>query len=188
MPQDKTRVEALYRGHKIIAAAFRGEPTSAIYLGKSLATSNRFKGKTIEEALSLAKRWVDEKYSVTAANRPEAHIATIQEYVDALTARPPKDNEIAMLKAHATRQIMTATELAEAAGYQSFSSANLHYGTFGRDISEILHLTPKKRKDGTTIWTSVLADGMDADSDLSAEYRWQIHSELVEALKRLGIR
>lgn len=187
MAQKNNRVELLYRGHKLIAASFRGEPTTAVYLGQTIATPERFKARTIEEAVSLAKRWVDKKYDASASARSEHNIATVQEYVDALTARPPKENELAMLRAHVKANILTATQLADAAGYQSYSSANVHYGTFGREISEILHLIPKTRVDGSTIWTSVLAHGIDADGELSPEYRWQIHPQLVEALKRLGM-
>jgi hypothetical protein len=187
MRDDKNRVEVTYRGHKIIAAVFKGEVAAAVYLGKSSATSDRFRSERIEDAVALAKRWVDQKYAASAESRRAAHIATTQEYVDALTARPPKDNEVAMLKAHAARQIMTAGQLAEAAGYQSFSSANVHYGTLGRELSEILHLTPKMRSDGTSIWTSVLADGIDPSGELSPEYKWQMHPELIDALKHLGI-
>jgi hypothetical protein len=184
---DATRLEVPYRGHKIIATLFKGEPTAAIYLGKTSASADRFKGSTVADAVNLAKRWVDNKYEASAATRPAPHVATVQEYVDALTARPPKDNELAMLKAHVKHRILTATQLADSAGYQSYSSANVHYGTFGRDISEMLHLKPKERADGSLIWTSVLAHGMDADGELSPEYRWQIHPQLVEALNRLGI-
>jgi hypothetical protein len=177
-------VEVTYRGHKIVAATIKGVPAAAIYLGKSIATRDRFPGETIVEAVDLAKRWVDRKYSETASTRPASNIATVQEYVDALQARPPKDNELAMLKSHARHGTLTATQLADAAGYASYEGANVHYGGFGRAISEILHLQPQLRADGSPI---VLASGMDPQDDGSAEFRWTIHPQLVQALHRLGI-
>jgi hypothetical protein len=177
----------MHRGHKIVAATIKGSPTAAIYLGKSSASTERFQGVTIVDAVDLAKRWINAKYERTAAARPAPHIATVQEYIDALQARPPKDNELAMLKSHARHRTLTATQLSEAAGYVSYEGANVHYGSLGRAISEMLHLQPQLRIDGSTIWTSVLASGVDDQDEVSAEFRWNIHPELVEALDKLGI-
>ncbi|MBX5282163.1 hypothetical protein HJB90_14310 [Rhizobium sp. NLR10a] len=177
----------IYRGHKIIAATIKGVPTAAVYLGKSAATPDRFHGEVIVVAVDLAKRWVDSKYDEAAATRAAPHVATVQEYVIALQARPLKDNELATLKSHARHGTLTATQLADAAGYTSYEGANVHYGGLGRAISEILHLKPQLRADGSSIWTSVLASGMDPQDDVSAEYRWTIHPQLAQALEKLGI-
>lgn len=188
---DPKRLETVYRGHRIISAQMKNGVGAAIYLGKASATPLRFYNNTIETATDDARAWVDAKYQASASSRPSPNVALAQEYVDALNARPPKDYELAMLKAHGTHNVLTATQLANAAGYPSYSTANRLYGQLGREIADILHLQPDTRLDGTQIWTSILAFGSDADAvvtDENAEhFRWEIHANLKQALREMGI-
>ena len=104
------------------------------------------------------------------------------------------DGQHAMLRAHATAdgQRLTATELAEAAGYATHSSANLHYGKLGKTLGEQLGFTPPmSRKGGGPVWTNVLATGdEDAAAVSAADFVWTMRPPLYDALMDLpwGIR
>ena len=52
-----------------------------------------------------------------------------------------------MLEAHldAPEQILTATQLAQAAGYDDYVVANAQYGTLGRALAEKLEWEPGQR-------------------------------------------
>lgn len=96
-----------------------------------------------------------------------------------------------MLRAHlaATDNIMSATELAAAGGYDSYVSANSQYGTLGRKLAEELEWNPPKHE-GVTTWTSTLAIGADGNTraDIKAiglaQWRWKLRPEFVAALNQ----
>jgi hypothetical protein len=83
---------------------------------------------------------------------------------------------------------MTATELADAGGYDSYVSANSQYGTLGRKLAEELEWEPPTFK-GVPTWTFALATGADGDTraDMEAvgfaQWRWKLRAEIAEALK-----
>jgi hypothetical protein len=80
---------------------------------------------------------------------------------------------------------LTATGLANAAGYESFSSANEKYGRLGRMLAEYLEWDPVKRPDGSPIWTTMIATGGEGDWD-DGQFRWVMRTEVAEALRRLN--
>ena len=96
------------------------------------------------------------------------------------------DGYRAMLKAHyqADEHTLTATELANSAGYGNYSAANLHYGTLGRLLGSHLPMEPQRREDGTPIWTTILATG-NPDCLEDERYQWIMRPELVQALRDL---
>jgi|GEM_PF-1326738 len=148
---------------------------------------------------------------ITAASR-EAAIEAVEAQIDELGTWPDPSNwtpsadlyrrafaglghlpgyQHAMLKAHlaAPDNIMTATELAKAGGYNSYVSANSLYGKLGRRIAEHLGWVPEKREDGTPIWTFALATDADEPSkghwsarqSDGQHWRWQLRPEAIEA-------
>jgi hypothetical protein len=102
----------------------------------------------------------------------------------------------AMLQAHlnAPDHCITATQLAEAAGYENYNAANLHYGRLGQLLAQELNYNPPKREDGTEIWTATLAwpDGeADVESMTRAverrfddgHFEWPLRRQVIEALQ-----
>lgn len=93
------------------------------------------------------------------------------------------------LEAHlgAPGYLMTATELARAAGWTDYSAANLHYGNLGYELSRELGWTPPKREDGTPVWTMVLAvepNGPDVAGKLieTTDFQWKLRPQVIDAL------
>lgn len=113
---------------------------------------------------------------------------TVEQFKQALLAlRPVSPKHLAMLKAHfnAPAREMTATQLAEAAGYANYAAVNMQYGTFAKSIAEHLGLgAPMQSEAGDPVWTSVIATGAAGSAD-SPHYVWTLRPELVAALTEL---
>jgi hypothetical protein len=124
-------------------------------------------------------------------------------YEEAFLAISPLNESCrAMLAAHlqAPDRLLSATKLAEAAGYRSYSGANLQYGKLGYLIAQEIGFTPPTRGDGTPIWTCAIARDPAADLDVEFEglvalalrhmdaphFEWQMRPQVAEALLRLG--
>ena len=98
-----------------------------------------------------------------------------------------------MLTAHleAPDHILSASGLSAAAGYSSFSAANVAYGKFGHRLSDYLGWEPTERNGGVPIWTFALATDADAEERATSDgrtrlrgiWRWRLRPELVAALR-----
>jgi predicted HNH restriction endonuclease len=95
------------------------------------------------------------------------------------------ESHIAMLRAHrsAVDQIISATELARAAGYDSFHAANLQYGIFANKICELLRFVPPVGYSGEPSPTHVLASPYRRGP--RAEWVWKMRQPVVAALDLL---
>lgn len=178
-----------YRSYKIIASDLNGQPQALIYQNKQIVTQERLEAKTLDLVIQKAKSWVDQKVRKDAQNQRAPHIAAADKYAEYLRARNLKKHERAMLLAHAKAQVLTATELASAASWDRYSSANAHYGLLGKKMSRALGLDSPTRDDGTEIWTMALAGAADDDYDgqEADNFRWIIHPELVEGMLLAGV-
>lgn len=88
----------------------------------------------------------------------------------------------------APSRTLTATQIAAAAGYESHSTTNYHFGVLGKMLAEDLGYEPSRRDDGTTRWTSTLAIGADPDADHEdRHWQWRMRGEVAEALGRLNL-
>jgi hypothetical protein len=95
-----------------------------------------------------------------------------------------------MLKAllAAPGRTRTATELAAAAGYPSFASANEKFGKLGRMVAEELGYDPERRADGTIIWTTTLATGVPTSGqDGDGLWRWTMRPEVADCLLQMNV-
>lgn len=122
----------------------------------------------------------------------EAYVTNLtlqtEDYKRALLATSSKmpDSYKRMLVAHyhASSQIITAYQLAEAARYKSFEGANLHYGKLGKLIAEYCDYTPPSHsgKD-SPFWSIILANGY---QDEKNKWYWALRPQVAEALEELG--
>ncbi|MEQ8694603.1 MAG: hypothetical protein RIC85_04690 [Gammaproteobacteria bacterium] len=185
MPSEDRREE--YRGAVLVARLWKGK-----YQGKAWSAGSEVatvRGESIEAVLSNLKSAVDAEWRIEEMGSPIAYPSQ-EEYEKALLniIDNVPETYLLMLKAHfrAPDRILTARQLARAASYKDWQSANLHYGTLARRVGEAMLFQPRPRKSGEPIWTLVLAKGDDSDPD-SEEFRWEMRDELAQALKITGI-
>jgi len=88
------------------------------------------------------------------------------------------DSHIQMLRLHyhAPERTITATQMAQAAGYDHYSVANLQYGQLGRLVSDQLEYNPMKERLGTLV----------TFDKRQGEWHWLMRPEVVRALELLG--
>jgi predicted HNH restriction endonuclease len=120
-------------------------------------------------------------------------VATKEEFIKALLK--VRDNGkirntkfLDMLRAQysAENHTITATRLAEAAGYENYNAANLQYGTLGHEIADVLNYEPPKRKNGEPMWFWTISSGKDAsEKNIDGHYEFIMRPELVAALEEM---
>ena len=169
--------EEVYEGHLIRANA----TAAMVFLDGSKTLETKFRAMDLEEAISKSKAWIDEKIGERKTGRRAANIGTTDGYVEAFKVIKFSKARRLMLVSHrrADDRKMTPTELAQAAGWKTQTSASTHYSKLGKEVAERLDLTI----DGNdkAAWTSALAT-IDPETDTL-----QMHEEVAEALDRLNI-
>jgi hypothetical protein len=92
-----------------------------------------------------------------------------------------------MMKAHhcAPDHLISAAQLAEAAGYSSYSCANLQYGLLGAQLNAELPTALPRRKSGTLITTCSIATAEDQRSRSEDEWLWKMHAHIAQALTEI---
>lgn len=128
--------------------------------------------------LDAAKAWVDAHLEALKGERREAHIATVEGYLEALNTQTPNKKEYTMLSAHAAapERRMTAKALADLVGWKRDTSAKAHYSKLGKRLAEQLDLDI----DATDTQSPIRAiASQDAATD-----EWIMHEELAEALEQ----
>jgi len=183
---ENNRITEEYRGHKLLSAFHEGRFKGRIWKSKELLTE--IEGDGIDDVLSKLRDYVDTRFTSLAEKRTDAPGAV--EYRNAfqnIISRLP-EGYLAMLKAHylADKQEITATELAEAAGYANYSAANLHYGLLGKKLYEELPMNLPKRSDGSMIYTFALAIAGNK-SGPEKHWVWKLREEVSLAIEQLGI-
>lgn len=174
-----------YRGYLLRGSNVKGTPKVAVLSGA--ARLHIADGETMDEAFDSARSWVDTSKSEDVKERPPGgHAASVKEYIRYFKANPPRGFEVAMLRANAQRPL-TAGQLAQAAGWDSYESANAHYGSLGANVGRTLGLEFIRRKDGSEFFMSSLVKELEEKDSQSGFIRFEMHPELVEALKQLGI-
>jgi hypothetical protein len=184
MEQD--RIVEEYRRHKLLAAYHEGLYKGRVWKGKVLL--NEIEGNGIEDVLAKLKDYVDSRFR---PQHPEnSDRLDVSEYVQAFRSMISDftDGHVAMLKAHynASNQCITATQLAEAAGYANYGAANLQYGNIGKALAEELYLALPTRGDGTPIYTYALATAGDPRGE-EDHWVWKLRPEVSSAIEILGL-
>jgi hypothetical protein len=145
-----------------------------------------------ETAVTRLKSYLDSREAEMSSGRGKDGSPSALEYAEAFDrlGRLNAGYE-AMLDAHlnAPDYCITATQLADAAGYENYNAANLHYGTLGDLVAKETGHT--RRKDGRSIATYALATDAsqtctDAARRLAAdhgdEFVWHLRPQVVDAL------
>lgn len=154
-------------------------------------------GNSREGAIQKVRELLDSREADIIASRGADGSPSAREYAEAFgrIGKLPQSYE-AMLDAHldAPNLLITATELAAAAGFENYNAANLHYGKLGLMLSEEIGWQPPRRNDGTPIWTGVLATPGNMHSadetdweELYArgddgQFQWRLRPQVVQAL------
>ena len=155
----------------------------------SSPTFGKMTAPTKETAILMVKHQLDETAARQRAMRGADGFPTVDEVRAALPHLKLTKAQDAMLAAHlhAPDSILTATQLAQSAGYNDYVVANSQYGGLGRALAEELDWEPMEKTAGKTIWTFTLATGADGvarekDMEISGHWRWKLRSEIVAAL------
>ncbi|RWL85673.1 MAG: hypothetical protein EOR67_21630 [Mesorhizobium sp.] len=104
-------------------------------------------------------------------------------YLKAFESLSVSGSQLLLLHSHATSPRRTATmrALAKAAlGTDNPKTANLVYGNLARQLTSILDWEPDRRKDGSPIWMSLIAEGWYPPG---REYEWTMVPSAAEAMR-----
>ncbi|WP_349609004.1 hypothetical protein [Cupriavidus sp. DF5525] len=183
----------LYRGYQLVArATSTGAQCWAWYGGKPV---HKVLSDTIDGAIAAAKQAIDAALGPAEISGEVGFAAYKRAFETILPGLTTA--QIRMLQAHfyAPDQTLTATQLADAAGYSSYSAANIQYGNVGKALFEQHPVALPTRNDGSLIYTFALADDggsvRSAASAGSAEdeahWRWKLLPAVAHALKALGV-
>ena len=184
MTSDEANQE--YRGHTIVARLHEGRPKGRVYKDKQVVPD--CEGQSISELRENLKSFVDDRLDEIAEQRDtppsgEEYVYAFHKIHEGLS-----DGHCAMLKAHyhAENQTITATELAEAAGYANYSAANLQYGLVGFALNEELPIKLPRRDDGTPVATAALATPGEKNGS-EAHWTWKLRPGVSYAIEKLGL-
>ena len=162
------KTEELPYGRYVIRSAFVKVSWQARAFRNNEIASETFSGASREEAKDLVKDYLDRKKREEVASRDEDGVTSSDAFLRAFQILwPLPSHQLAMLKAHydGPERILTATQLAAAAGWDDYSAANLHYDKLNFDLAMELEWTPPTGLDGNPTWTMTLAGGV-LDSSL----------------------
>lgn len=126
------------------------------------------------------------KKKKTTMTKQEIPVPTASDYKRVLSEIELNDGQKAMLEAHfkSHNRAITYTELAEAAGYDGYKTANLHYGNLGKKIGEELNFEFWHHEDGTKFYSSAIGQG---SQYTSGHFQLVMHHELAKAISELGM-
>lgn len=167
------------------ASGWRGR-----WLGKTPPHGPIMSGKSESEIIDSIKEDLDFRHAQQVKKRGESGFPHSDEVLDALRGMEISHAQMLMLKAHynAPDNVLTAEQIANAAGYSSYSTANSMYGKLGRQLAEELDWNPKElNTEGRPIWTFALATCSDDQVlnglDEGDHFEWQMRPEVVDALE-----
>lgn len=172
-------IKTMKSGDNWQARAFRGKAA----IGEIVTAPSE------ESAILVVKRELDETAEKQRMMRGTNGFPTVDELRAALPHLKFSKTQDAMLAAHlhAPDHILTATQLAQAAGYDDYTVANAQYGQLGRALAEELEWEPQEKTAGKTVWTFTLATDADENArdegeEIAGHWRWKLRPEIVAAL------
>jgi hypothetical protein len=185
MSEDQTHE---YRGYRLVAK--QGEIGAKCWAWRDGKPVHKLVGVDVPDAIQKARKAIDSDLGVAARHGD----AGDQAYTRALQAILPElsTGQVKMLQAHyrAPDRIISATELARAAGYSNYSGANLQYGNLGKALHEHHPVDLPVRSNGTLVYTYALADSPDFAPNTTEDdshWRWRMLPSLAFALRAVGL-
>jgi hypothetical protein len=185
MSKDETRE---YRGYRLVAK--HGESGAKCWAWRDGKPVHKLEGVDVPDAIQKARKVIDSELGVAARDGDAGE----QAYTRALEAILPElsAGQVKMLPAHyhAPDRVISATELARAAGYSNYSGANLQYGNLGKALHEHHPVDLPVRNNGTLIYTYALAESADFALNMAEEdshWRWRMLPSLAFALRALAL-
>lgn len=161
------------------ARAFRG----------SNAVGDTVSGPTEAAAILGVRDLLDARAAELRARRGPGGFPCAEEVREALVMIRMNKAQEAMLQAHVAAPdfTLTATQLAQAAGYEDYAVANRQYGQLAHDLAMEMDWRPVEETNGVTTWTFTLADDADKDArkrgeDVPGPWRWRLRSGIIQAL------
>lgn len=119
-----------------------------------------------------------------ARPRPLRPRPTSAEYLKAFDRVNVEPNEWALLQAHLAHPHRSATVrqlAASALNSGTPQEANLQYGSLARRLVETTGWEPERRKNGSSVWLSVIGDGWQPEG---REFEWVMAPSLAEAVTK----
>jgi hypothetical protein len=184
--QMSDRITEEYRRHTLLSAFHGGHFKGRVWKDKKQLTE--IEGSSIADVLNKLREFVDCQFVTIAAGRQTP--TNSGEYISAFRniLKDLSDGHLAMLRAHylAPNQCMTATQLADAAGYANYNAANLQYGNVGKALYEEYPLDIPCYDNGSPIYTFMIGTAGNKEAD-EREWVWKMRPEVVAALEELGL-
>ena len=173
----------LEAGEYVLVARYnKGAYRGALWQSGSIIY--KVEGKSLDDAYRQLEIRLYELQVAKAAARNGA-APSEQEAVVAIQRVLPRltSSQRAMLLAHAKapESRMTASQLADAAGYASYSAANLQYGLLGAMLFAEMPENLPRRSDGSPIMTCAIASGdnLRAEED---QWIWKMRPHIKHAV------
>lgn len=147
-----------------------------------------FTDRGVETDHSKLFRFMQRNRKPTMNTSESFIVPTAEKYAQALKEISISDSQMKMLECHylAHNRTVTYTELANAAGYPSYATANSMYGKLGRLLGEALAMNFifAESRDEPFYSSSLGADN--PYQSAKDEYQFVMHHELAKALESLG--
>jgi hypothetical protein len=181
-------LRTLEAGEYTLVARFdTGKYRGALWHGGRIV--QQVEGSSLDEVYRKLEGLLYERQAAIAAARGGAQ-PSAEETARALSRVLPKasDGQKAMLRAHflAAECRITATQLAKAAGYRTYSAANLHYGLLGAMLFVEMPQEVPRRKDGSPIMTFVIATGDGQRSGEEEQWVWKMRPHIESGIRHIG--
>ena len=146
-------------------------------------------GASHEEAVEAVRQQLDQRRIEIQKDRIDG-VPSAREFEDGLmvlaAADRIEDGQRRMLRGifEAPGMTLTATGLAQAAGFDAYQIANMKFGMLGLALGQELGFEPPGHRKGGAVWTKVLATGP-SRSELEPDERhpWTLRAEVAEALR-----
>lgn len=93
-----------------------------------------------------------------------------------------------MLRAnyYAPERCISATKLAQAAGYESYGTGNIQYGVFAHKIADLMGIEPDVKVGDETRWTYLLCEAAERSS-VDGHFQWRLRPEVAQAMEAAGV-
>jgi hypothetical protein len=171
--------------YKLVARIHTGAHRGWLWRdGKMLIEVEASSNAAAIEALEAAFYELLEAKALEQGSSAPTDTATAQALLAIWVGLAP--SQIAMLRAHyhAPGRALTATQLAAAAKFKSYSGVNLHYGRVGWMLfGELPRTLPVDPKTGKPIYTFTLADGPPEPMPKAEQWVWTMRPEVARGLE-----